>query len=513
MGNKVRFINLRPFVCAFASVVLGILSGTSLVRFGAGAAIAIITTAAVSFAAVYFAAYKRGGDYLRITVAVCAAVYLAFSGITIGAAAKSFNAAPDGYYTFNGEVKSVKYSYDYYASVRVYGVAVKGEGDGEDLSASLEIETDKEVIIGTKVKIFARFVKQTGMRDAFALECFKSGVTHTVEDVKQITVYDYGESGHDFLYSARHKIFTTLKAAMPDSYGTAYALVTGEAGHVKSEYKEAFVNAGVIHLLAVSGLHVGFLSALIYKALSLMRIKRQNGAFICVLITFLYVALTGFTPSATRAFIIAAAVELGSAFGYKTDRLSALGLSGIIILSFNFRDLFSVGFVLSFTVYAGLLLLTKPIENSLVKILPEKAAKFFAPYSAAYFSSLPILIYLFKSALFISPLVNILVIPVAGIVFSYLFCALLLAIAFKGLYFLLTPLNYLLDRFGYAMGNAYIAPFIITADKSLFSLAAFYIAAFVLTDKLNIPPKKRFPTALIFVAVGAAFLLITNFGR
>ena len=244
-----------------------------------------------------------------------------------------------------------------------------------------------------------------------------------------------------------------------------------------------------------------------------MRIKRQNGAFICVLITFLYVAVTGFTPSATRAFIITAVVQIGSSFGYKADRLSALGFSGIIILTLNFRDLFSVGFILSFTVYAGLILLTKPIENSLCRILPEKAAKFFAPYLAAYFSSLPVLIYVFKTTLFISPLLNILVIPVAGIVFSYLFCALLLCMPFKWLYFILKPLDFLLTKFGDTMGSAYIAPFIIGADKSLFSLAAFYMAAFVITDKLNIPDKKRGSIALTFVAIGAVLLLLANLGR
>lgn len=157
--------------------------------------------------------------------------------------------------------------------------------------------------------------------------------------------------------------------------------------------------------------------------------------------------------------------------------------------------------------------MTKPIENSLVKILPEKAAKFFAPYLAAYFSSLPVLIYVFKTTLFISPLLNILVIPVAGIVFSYLFCALLLCMPFKRLYFILKPLDFLLTKFGDTMGSAYIAPFIIGADKSLFSLAAFYLAAFIITDKLNIPDKKRGPIALTFVAIGAVLLLLANLGR
>ena len=513
MDSKVRFINLRPFLCAFVSVILGILSGTSLVRFGAGAAVTIITAASVTFAVVYFFAYKRCGEYIKITVVLCFIAYLAFSCITVFAAAKSYNAVKSGYYTFRGEVESVGYNYDCRGVAKGYGVTVKGEADGEKIAATLKIETDKEVIIGTRVKITARFIKQTGSLNKNALTCFKSGVTHTVEDIKAIKVYDYGESGNDFFYATRHKIFTVLKGAMPDSYGTAYALITGESGHVKSEHKAAFINAGVIHLLAVSGLHVGFLSELLFKILGLLRVKRQYGAYICVIITLLYVALTGFTPSATRAFIITATVQIGLSFGYKTDRLSALGLSGIIILLLNFRDLFGVGFILSFTVYAGLLLLTKPIENSLNKILPEKAAKFFAPYLAAYFSSLPILIFIFKTTLFISPLVNVLVIPVAGIVFSYLFCALLAAMAFKGFYFLLKPLDYLLGKFGNVMGEAYIAPFMISADKSIFSLAAFYFAAFIVTDKLNLSSKLRLPLFVAFVFLGAALLLITNFGR
>ena len=513
MDNKVRFINLRPFVCAFVSVILGILSGTSLVRFGAGAAITIITTAILTFTVVYFLTRKYCDDYAKITVVLCLFAYLIFSVITIIAAAKSYNAAKDGYYTLDGEVESVGYSYDYYDDVKVYGVTVKGDAGGKKITARIKIETDKEVIIGTKIKITARFLKQTGTLDKNALDYFKSGTTHTAEDVKSVKVYDYGEKGHDFFYTVRHIIFTTLKGAMPKSYGTAYALITGESGHVKTEHKDAFVNAGVIHLLAVSGLHVGFLSELIFTALKLMRIKRQNGAYICVLITFLYVAVTGFTPSATRAFIITAVVQIGSSFGYKADRLSALGLSGIIILTLNFRDLFSVGFILSFTVYAGLILLTKPIENSLCRILPEKAAKFFAPYLAAYFSSLPVLIYVFKTTLFISPLLNILVIPVAGIVFSYLFCALLLCMPFKWLYFILKPLDFLFEKLGDTMGSAYIAPFIIGADKSLFSLAAFYLAAFIITDKLNIPDKKRGPIALTFVSIGAVLLLLANLVR
>ena len=147
MDNKVRFINLRPFVCAFVSVILGILSGTSLVRFGAGAAITIITTAILTFTVVYFLTRKYCGDYAKITVVLCLFAYLIFSVITIIAAAKSYNAAKDGYYTLDGEVDSVGYSYDYYDDVKVYGVTVKGDAGGKKITARIKIETDKEVII------------------------------------------------------------------------------------------------------------------------------------------------------------------------------------------------------------------------------------------------------------------------------------------------------------------------------------------------------------------------------
>lgn len=512
MSEKGRFVNLRPTVCIFLSVMLGVLSGVLLIRFGVGVVITEITAGAIIFAVIYFLVVKYCGDFEKITVILCFCAYLVFSCVSVVSAVKSYNAVKDGYYTLVGQVDSIGYSYDYYGDTKVYGVTVKGEVDDNKITANLKITTDKEVIIGTKVKITAFFIKQTGSLDRDALNYFKSGITHTVEDVRFIKVYEHGENGHDFLYSARHKIFNTLKSAMPNSYGTAYALITGESGHINSIHRKAFINAGIVHLFAVSGLHVGFLSIFIFKILTLVHIKRRSSALICVVITFLYVAITGFSPSATRAFIIMAIIQTGNVFGYKTDRLSALGLSGIIVLALNFRDLFSVGFMLSFTVYAGILLLTKPIENGIAKILPTKASKFFAPYFAAFLSSLPILLYFFKATLFISPLLNILVIPVAGFIFAYLFCALSMCIAFKGLYFVLKPLDYVLHKFSEKMGDAYILPFIIEADKSFFALVAFYMAAFIITDKLNITGKIRFYVALTLFAISAVLLFVANLG-
>lgn len=149
----------------------------------------------------------------------------------------------------------------------------------------------------------------------------------------------------------------------PESVGIAKALVLGDRDHLDSEAVNAFGKSGAMHVLAVSGLHVGLILALLIYVLSLFPkwISKYQATIIALIIIWLYALLTGFSPSVFRAVVMFSLLTLAKLTGKNYNSLNVLMISVIILLLFNPLLLFDLGFQLSYLAMLGILLLYKPI--------------------------------------------------------------------------------------------------------------------------------------------------------
>jgi competence protein ComEC len=179
--------------------------------------------------------------------------------------------------------------------------------------------------------------------------------------------------------------------------------------------------------VAISGLHITILAGILFYLFILLGVPRQKSFWPAVLILFLYVCMIGFRASAIRAFIMGTLVLYALKIGRLSKSINALVLAGAILLLINPKLLlWDVGFQLSFLAVLGILyfypLLTKTLKhkNTKTQLLNNRfvdvvVSIFFVTLSAQIFT-LPLVFYYFRVISLVSPLANLLVLPILPVV-------------------------------------------------------------------------------------------------
>jgi competence protein ComEC len=203
----------------------------------------------------------------------------------------------------------------------------------------------------------------------------------------------------------RRHIFTGFAQALsPEHAALLGSLVLGEQeAAVTAEIKNLFQQAGLQHVLAVSGFQVQLLLLACLGLARLVRLPRVMAAICGTCITLLYVALTGFSASVMRAGIVACLGLLAWACFRRIHALQALVVGGGLLLFLRPGLLFEVGFQFSFLATAGLIWGATWLAEKL-DFLPLPLATCLGALLAAQLWVLPVQLYHFGA-------VSLLVIP------------------------------------------------------------------------------------------------------
>ncbi len=148
--------------------------------------------------------------------------------------------------------------------------------------------------------------------------------------------------------AARLTLLTERGAGLPS------ALLLGDRSALYNEVRRDFARAGVSHLLAISGLHMTLLFGVLDGLLRLLRFPKKGRASLLLLAALGYLVLLGFPPSATRAVIMLGFVYLSVLLTARADALTALGLSGVLILVCTPYAVADAGFWMSYLATLGL---------------------------------------------------------------------------------------------------------------------------------------------------------------
>ena len=161
----------------------------------------------------------------------------------------------------------------------------------------------------------------------------------------------------------------------PEQIPIAKALLLGQKGDIEIEERQAFARSGLSHLMAVSGLHVGFIIMPLWLLIPLIWVKpigRHLGFAMVLIILFFYSGITGFSASVVRASVMAGVSAYAKVYRHPRDPMNLLGLAAFIILLFDPRSMWDLGFQLSFCAVAILLWVMPAIQAWLPERLQEK---------------------------------------------------------------------------------------------------------------------------------------------
>ena len=203
--------------------------------------------------------------------------------------------------------------------------------------------------------------------------------------------------------------------------GVAEAIVFGYKEDLDENWLEAFSKTGTIHVLAVSGLHVGIIYTLLSYVLLLGSSKGRSRvikSIIILLALFLYCLVTGFSPSVSRAAIMFATVIVAKAFQRKTNLYNTLSFACFILLLVNPLNIYNVGFQFSFLAVIGIVFYTdyfKAIWRASSKT-GDKVMTLICVSLAAQLTTFPLGLYYFHQFPNYFLLSNLLVLPCISVV-------------------------------------------------------------------------------------------------
>ena len=239
------------------------------------------------------------------------------------------------------------------------------------------------------------------------------------------------EKFSDFKQKLREVIYRNLS---PPQSSILAAIILGDKTRIPREWKEKLNIAGVRHITAISGMHIVILSGILIWLGIALGLYRGQAFWFSLILLWLFILLVGFQPSAIRAGIMGSLFLFCQKIGRQRAALNTLVLAAAIMLLFNpllLRE--SVGFQLSFLAVFGIIYLMPFFKNLLDKTKILKTLNLSGllgmTFSAQIFA-LPILIYNFGYISIVTPITNILIVPLLPYIMGMgLFFVLLGAIA------------------------------------------------------------------------------------
>lgn len=277
---------------------------------------------------------------------------------------------------------------------------------------------------------------------------------------------------------------TVMRTSLsPQNAAIAASLLLGDRTGMTDEIRDAFVESGTMHLLAISGMHVGMLAGMVYLACRLLKLSATSTGVVVLLTLVAYSFVTDHRPPVVRSAILAGMVVLATIAARRAASLNTLACSALAVLLWNPADLFDVGAQLSFLAVLGIIcgarccaalrrLRRDPFlrDHSLWKHWTRRGGRWlveaYVVTAAIWLFTLPLTLYVFHLASPIGFLVNVVLVPYSALLlgagFLLIGCGLLLpevaapaGWAFDGL---LTGLSSMVDASAATpLGHFYVA--------------------------------------------------------
>ena len=320
--------------------------------------------------------------------------------------------------------------------VSVNGKSVKNvdltiEGTGRNLSVGDVIEFEAEL---DEIELFSL--------NSFNLTYYRNKVGYTAEvDLEDINVL-----GNDIKLVEKFRLRVKdllVENMSADDGATAYAVFFGYTNEISDYKHSSYRDAGILHLLAVSGLNVTFLISLIGFILKLLKVNRFANFLTCFIVLIVYAYLCSFAPSILRAGIMGIIFLASQLSGRCYDSLNTLGIAGILFLITSPLFAFDIGFLMSYFCVMGIVLLYPILSKFLKKLFPKAIANSLSVSISATVAILPFLAMMYSKLNLLSFFTNLLTVPLFSIAYPFLCVAVIVCLIFPFMGFTLTLCGYI----------------------------------------------------------------------
>ncbi|TAH05585.1 MAG: ComEC/Rec2 family competence protein [Sphingobacteriales bacterium] len=296
-----------------------------------------------------------------------------------------------------------------------------------------EVKEGYTVIVSTDLSAITR---DQAKKNGFLNYLIRRNIYH-VSPSNQVKIYILDSSEKNTLIDViRTKLSATLDSLFNDQNVRAFsgALLIGERSTLDDEIKNAYSRTGVVHVIAISGMHL----ALIYAMLAGLLRFLKKGSFrwlftlLCLGILWMYTYICGNSPSIARSAWMFSFLLIGDQFNKPTLTGNNLCAAALIMLCSQPSMLWDIGFQLSFAAVGSLLVYQEPIKK--LYRPKNKALRYSwemtATTIAAQILTTPLVIYHFNQFSLVFLLSNLVAVPLSGLILLLL-----------GISCLLFPLN------------------------------------------------------------------------
>jgi competence protein ComEC len=196
----------------------------------------------------------------------------------------------------------------------------------------------------------------------------RQGIWVTLSATDKNSVQKIGEDGVNsvgrFALWVKQKLSASATYSLPPSEAAVLnGVVFGTQGMIDNETRQAFTETGVVHILSVSGLHVGLVLAGLIGLFGMLKLAPGLTAPLATPVLIFYALMTGINPAVLRATLMALLFLWAHHLGRDRDWPTTLALAALVILLWNPLQLFHPGFQLSFAATWGLLYLGPPLSK------------------------------------------------------------------------------------------------------------------------------------------------------
>lgn len=505
LPKKKRAFNFRPMVSAAFAVLLGALTGAAFNLNDTALTVGLaISAAAVVAAFVFFRKRKRFLGFILVFV-------LGFVAMTVDLNVSEVEYYETAYAEVRGRVCKETVETDYSKRFYIDTLTI----DGTEKFGVMEVEipdgiVDPEYTIGDCVVTYCSLesVDLSPFSSDFA-RYDKLGVTY--KGVMKFWRMPEGKAVY-FNEKVMLKLDGVFAEVMTkDEAGIMKSLLFGDKSNLSAGDYSNIKAAGLAHIFAVSGLHIGFLVGV---AAFVLKKLRANDFIICIalaVILILYGYLCGFTASLLRASVMTAVVFIAKIFRQRPDRLSNLATAVFILVLINPTTVFDVGFQMSASAVAGIILFAEPISKKLRFAVKSRAVSDSVAMSVSSTLGLfPVMTNVFNTFAVYFVLANLVCLPIVGVLFIYLAFAVVICLAVPAAAPILYPAKYL----GFAVMRivefAASLPYAVIGTMSMGAVAVVYAVTLANLSRYNMLDK-RDKTYLTVVSIAAGLLIFILF--